>query len=70
MRMGAIAHPFIGLTPELAKQFNADPNSLFTVPEVEGELVAQVVPNSPAAQGGLRRGRCHDGSRWHRHYSS
>jgi len=57
----AIAHPFIGiqmltLTPELAKQFNADPNSLFTVPEVKGVLVAQVVPDSPAAKGGLRRG--------------
>jgi S1-C subfamily serine protease len=56
-----IPHPYIGirmltLTPEIARQFNQDPNSLIRVPEIKGALVIQVVPNSPAAQGSLRRG--------------
>lgn len=56
-----IPHPYIGirmitLTPELAKQFNDDPNSLLVVPEINGVLVVQVVPDSPAAVDGLRRG--------------
>ncbi len=33
-----------------------DPNSVLTVPETEGVLIVQVVPDSPAAKGGLRRG--------------
>jgi len=57
----AIPHPYIGirmltLTPDLAKQSNSDPNSPFTVPEVNGVLVVQIVPNSPAAKAGLHRG--------------
>ena len=57
----AIPHPYIGvqmltLTPEVAKQFNDDPNSLMLVPEIEGVLVVKVVPDSPADEGGLRRG--------------
>ena len=57
----AIPHPYIGvqmltLTPEVAKQFNDDPNSLMLVPEITGVLVAKVVPDSPAAKGGIRRG--------------
>jgi S1-C subfamily serine protease len=44
------------LTPELAAQNNRDPNSSFMVPEVNGVLVVQVVPNSPASGSGLRRG--------------
>lgn len=55
-----ISHAFLGiqmanLTPESAKQNNIDPNSLALVPEVEGALVARVVPMSPAAAGGVRR---------------
>ncbi|GAA6617321.1 HhoA/HhoB/HtrA family serine endopeptidase [Scytonema sp. NUACC26] len=56
-----ISHPYIGvrmvsLTPEQAKQINSDPNSTLAVPEVNGVLVMQVLPNSPAASAGLRRG--------------
>jgi S1-C subfamily serine protease len=56
-----IPHPFIGirmvtLTPDIAKEINRDPNSVITVPEVSGVLVVEVMPDSPAAVGGLRRG--------------
>ena len=56
-----IPHPFIGirmstLTPEMAKDFNSNPNSPIVIPEINGVLVAAVVPDSPAAAGGLRRG--------------
>ncbi|NJK39213.1 MAG: trypsin-like serine protease [Oscillatoriales cyanobacterium RM2_1_1] len=56
-----IPHPFIGirmlsLTPEAARRFNDDPNSPFLIPEVEGVLVMQVIPDSPAAASGIRRG--------------
>ena len=56
-----ILHPYIGvqmltLTPEVTQQFNNDPNSLMVVPEIEGVLVVRVVPDSPAAESGLRRG--------------
>lgn len=56
-----VSHPFIGigmedLTPETARQFNSNPNSPIQVPEVNGILVARVVPNSPAAAAGIRIG--------------
>jgi S1-C subfamily serine protease len=56
-----IAHPYLGvriatLTPELAKQNNSDPNATVLLPEVNGVLVVGIVPNSPAAQAGMRRG--------------
>jgi S1-C subfamily serine protease len=56
-----VSHPYLGvqiatLTPELAKQNNDDPNATVTLPEINGILVVGVVPNSPAAQGGIRRG--------------
>ncbi|MFM6010576.1 MAG: HhoA/HhoB/HtrA family serine endopeptidase, partial [Dolichospermum sp.] len=60
-RNGKVAHPYLGvqmvtLTPELAKQNNTDPNSMLMIPEVKGVLVLRVVPNSPAAIAGIRRG--------------
>ncbi|MEA5619590.1 HhoA/HhoB/HtrA family serine endopeptidase [Cronbergia sp. UHCC 0137] len=60
-RDGKVAHPYLGvqmitLTPQLAKQNNTDPNSAIEIPEVNGVLVMRVVPNSPAATAGIRRG--------------
>lgn len=57
----SIPHPYIGvqlltLTPEVAQRLNKDPNSLMEIPESKGVLIVRVVPESPAAQGGLRRG--------------
>ncbi len=56
-----VTHPYLGirmatLTPQLAAENNKDPNSPFMVPEVNGILVVQVLPNTPAAAAGIRRG--------------
>jgi S1-C subfamily serine protease len=56
-----VTHPYLGvqiatLTPELARQNNADPNATVALPEVAGVLVVGVVPDSPAATAGIRRG--------------
>ena len=56
-----IRHPYLGvqmtnLTPELAKLNNDDPNAVFIVPEVMGVIVVKVLPGTPAAKSGMRRG--------------
>ncbi|MBE9099906.1 HhoA/HhoB/HtrA family serine endopeptidase [Vacuolonema iberomarrocanum] len=56
-----VAHPYLGvqiatLTPDLAKQNNEDPNASIFLPEANGALVVAIVPDSPAARSGLRRG--------------
>ncbi|MEO1132373.1 MAG: PDZ domain-containing protein [Cyanobacteria bacterium J06639_1] len=53
--------PFVGiqihdLTPNLARQMNDNPNAIPAVPEIYGVAIASVVSDTPAAQGGLRRG--------------
>ncbi len=61
VRGETIAHPYLGvqiatLTPDIARRNNSDPNAGILLPEVEGVLVIRVMPNTPAAVGGLRRG--------------
>jgi S1-C subfamily serine protease len=56
-----VAHPYVGIqmltiTPELARENNQDPNSPIVIPEIEGVLVAKVLPNTPAEKAGIRRG--------------
>jgi S1-C subfamily serine protease len=56
-----VVHPYLGvqiatLTPDLAKQNNDDPNSTVMLPEVNGVLIVGILPNTPAATAGLRRG--------------
>jgi Do/DeqQ family serine protease len=58
---GRVEHAYLGiqmvtLSPEMKENINGDPNSPFTVQEEEGVLIAQVMPDSPAAQAGLRAG--------------
>ncbi|MFO7629294.1 MAG: trypsin-like peptidase domain-containing protein [Prochlorococcaceae cyanobacterium] len=55
---GSASHPYIGvrlqaLTPQLAREINASTNEC-QLPEREGVVVVDVLPNSPAAKGGLR----------------
>ncbi|MBD2778845.1 HhoA/HhoB/HtrA family serine endopeptidase [Iningainema tapete] len=56
-----VVHPYLGvgmedLTPDLARRLNANPNTPVQLPEINGILVARVVPNSPAAAAGIRPG--------------
>lgn len=56
-----VSHPFLGiqmiaLTPEIARENNADPNAVLMVPEVKGVLVMRVMPNTPAEKAGIRKG--------------
>ena len=55
---GRASHPYIGvrlqaLTPQLAREINAT-SAECRLPEVDGVVVVEVIPGSPAAQGGLR----------------
>lgn len=57
----SVQHPYLGvqiatLTPEQARENNEDPNATLILPEVNGALVMGIVPDSPAAKGGIRRG--------------
>lgn len=58
---GKVEHPYLGvqmvtLSPSVKQDLNSDPNSNLNVTEEQGVLIARVVPNSPAAQSGLRAG--------------
>jgi S1-C subfamily serine protease len=61
LRTGRASHPLLGvqmvsLTPEGARELNANPNSPVRLPEQKGALVVRLMPNGPAAQAGLRPG--------------
>lgn len=58
---GKVEHPYLGiqmgtLTPDLKKQINSDPNSPLRLEVDSGVFIGRVVPDSPAAQAGLRAG--------------
>lgn len=61
LRDGKVTRPYIGvnmvtLTAKDARENNQDPNSDLIVAEVDGVLVVRVLPGTPAAAAGLRRG--------------
>jgi S1-C subfamily serine protease len=58
LERGSASHPYIGvrlqaLTPQLAREINASTDEC-RVPEVNGVLVVEVMPGSPAAKSGLK----------------
>ena len=58
---GEVVHPYLGaqlvlLNERIAKEHNQDPNALIFLPERSGALVQSVIHQSPAEEGGLRRG--------------
>ncbi len=61
IRGETVPHPFIGiqmltLTSESIEQHNSQSNAPFILPETEGVLVIEVLPNTPAQLGGIRSG--------------
>ncbi len=58
---GEVIHPYLGaqlvlLNERIAREHNQDPNALIVLPERSGALVQSIIPQSPAEEGGLRRG--------------
>ena len=56
-----VSHPFLGIhmvtvTPEIAKENNAEPSAPFLIPEADGALVMRVSYASPALKAGIRAG--------------
>ncbi|MBW4439993.1 MAG: trypsin-like peptidase domain-containing protein [Plectolyngbya sp. WJT66-NPBG17] len=58
---GRVDHPYLGiqmrgLTADLKQQINRDREAGFQVQDDQGVVIFRVLPNSPAAKGGLRTG--------------
>ena len=58
---GKAQHPFLGiqmitLSEEIQEEIGQDPNSMMDIATDRGVLIMRVVPNSPAADAGIRRG--------------
>ncbi len=58
---GRVEHPFLGiqmvtLSPQLKANLDRNPNQSFRIEAEEGVLIVEVMPGSPADQGGLRSG--------------
>ena len=58
LEKGSASHPYIGvrlqaLTPQLAREINASTDEC-RLPEANGVVVVEVMPSSPAAEGGLK----------------
>jgi S1-C subfamily serine protease len=56
-----VSHPFLGIhmitvSPEIAKENNANPSAPFMIPETNGALVMRVSYASPALKAGIRIG--------------
>jgi S1-C subfamily serine protease len=58
---GRVDHPYLGirmitLTKDLRQELNQDPQTDFYIPDSNGVLVMQVMPNSPAEMSGFKKG--------------
>jgi S1-C subfamily serine protease len=58
LEKGSASHPYIGvrlqaITPQLAREINASTDEC-RLPEANGVVVVEVMPGSPAAEGGLK----------------
>ena len=58
---GKVSHPLVGislylLTPELARELNQQASDFPPLPELNGVLIVNVLPRSPAEQSGLQPG--------------
>jgi len=62
IKSGKIVRPYVGvsmvgLTPELIEQIKQDPNAELPIPTTDkGVLIQKVIPDSPAAKSGVKKG--------------
>jgi S1-C subfamily serine protease len=56
---GKVDHPFLGvqmlsITPNVRKELNEEPSAGLTIDVDKGALIGKIIPNSPAAKGGVK----------------